>query len=499
MTANKKGAGVAICLLLALFLFFFLFSSRATFAEAPQELQSVVIYPSAFGITPALDTLEPIPPTQEPFREIGILWLDRYIGGGTTGTLAQQLQEASASYQPVGFTPGVLLVLFVPGVSPDDPRLSDLMVKFDAQLLRTFGPYDWRIFKLNAVTTREETLQAREEFLKHELVEGVDLNFLPCLDVLPGHWAFDFIYWLYSVGMTSGCSIIDYCPDDPVTRGQMAVFLVTALGQSPVECTGRFIDVPIGHPFCGHIERMFDAGAGITAGCLSSGPTFCVDEPVARAQMAVFIEAALGNSPNACTGTKFTDVTPASVGEGFCGFIERLADDGITGGCSPTTFCPFDPVTRAQMAVYLWMAFLSQPSFQTALTLKDAAGTAKNEFTIEEPITFELTVSNLANSPRILILPTCQQFDFLVGGDLGILWNWSHDKGFCQAVIELSFGPLETKKFSIVWDQKDNSAVQAQAGTYQAQGFVATGEEKVELVLSPGSPARSPITTFTIR
>jgi photosystem II stability/assembly factor-like uncharacterized protein len=172
-------------------------------------------------------------------------------------------------------------------------------------------------------------------------------------DIPTGHWAESFITSLFNSGVTAGCGNGNYCPDDPISRGQMAVFLVTSLGQSPVPCTGRFVDVPIGHPFCGFIEQIFSGGAGITAGCDFRGPAFCVDEPVTRAQMAVFIEAAVGNAPNICTGTRFTDVTPVALGDAFCGFIERLADDGITGGCTPTTFCPFDAVTRAQMAVFL--------------------------------------------------------------------------------------------------------------------------------------------------
>ncbi len=50
---------------------------------------------------------------------------------------------------------------------------------------------------------------------------------------------------------------------------------------------------------------------------------------------------------------QFTDATGALVGAAACGFIEKLAQDGITGGCTATTFCPNDPVTRAQMAVFL--------------------------------------------------------------------------------------------------------------------------------------------------
>jgi len=40
------------------------------------------------------------------------------------------------------------------------------------------------------------------------------------------------------------------------------------------------------------------------------------------------------------------------------GFIERLAQLGITAGCSaePLLYCPNDPITRAQMAVFIVVA-----------------------------------------------------------------------------------------------------------------------------------------------
>jgi hypothetical protein len=41
---------------------------------------------------------------------------------------------------------------------------------------------------------------------------------------------FQFIEALYASGITGGCGAGNYCPDNPVTRGQMAVFLAKALG-----------------------------------------------------------------------------------------------------------------------------------------------------------------------------------------------------------------------------------------------------------------------------
>jgi S-layer homology domain len=49
-------------------------------------------------------------------------------------------------------------------------------------------------------------------------------------DVPTGHPFFQFIEALKASGITGGCGADTYCPDNPVTRGQMAVFLSKALG-----------------------------------------------------------------------------------------------------------------------------------------------------------------------------------------------------------------------------------------------------------------------------
>jgi cytochrome c peroxidase len=167
-------------------------------------------------------------------------------------------------------------------------------------------------------------------------------------------FATNFIDELAAAGITAGCGPGNFCPDAPVTRGQMAVFIEAGLGNPPNTCGGTvFTDVTeasVGDVFCGFIEKL--AADGITGGC--GGGNFCPNDPVSRGQMAVFIEAAAGNQGGVCGG-RFGDVDPLSP---LCGFIERLADDGITGGCGSGVFCPNDPVTRAQMAVFIASAFL---------------------------------------------------------------------------------------------------------------------------------------------
>lgn len=49
-------------------------------------------------------------------------------------------------------------------------------------------------------------------------------------DVPTTHAFFRFVEALAASGVTGGCGPRSYCPDAAVTRGQMAVFLATALG-----------------------------------------------------------------------------------------------------------------------------------------------------------------------------------------------------------------------------------------------------------------------------
>jgi hypothetical protein len=49
-------------------------------------------------------------------------------------------------------------------------------------------------------------------------------------DVPTNHPFFRWVEAISAAGITGGCGPGIYCPDDPITRGQMAVFLAVALG-----------------------------------------------------------------------------------------------------------------------------------------------------------------------------------------------------------------------------------------------------------------------------
>jgi hypothetical protein len=168
---------------------------------------------------------------------------------------------------------------------------------------------------------------------------------------------YSFIETIFHRGITGGCGGANYCPDNPVTRAQMAVFLLKAEHGSafvPPACTpGVFADVPCPSLFADWIEQL--AAEGITAGC--GGPNYCPNDPVTRAQMAVFLlKTEHGSSyvPPACTPGVFADVPCPSL---FADWIEQLAAEGVTAGCGGGNYCPNNPNTRGQMAVFLTKTF----------------------------------------------------------------------------------------------------------------------------------------------
>ena len=175
-------------------------------------------------------------------------------------------------------------------------------------------------------------------------------------DVSPDHWAYEFIEALARAGVTNGCGDTKYCPDDPVSRAQIAVFLQRGINGSnfvpPAASGSVFLDVGAGDFAANFIEQLFLDG--ITGGC--GNGNYCPADEVTRDQMAVFLLRArygAAYSPPPATGI-FADVP---LNHWALRWIEALAAEGITAGCGQSDYCPGDAVTRAQMAVFLVRTF----------------------------------------------------------------------------------------------------------------------------------------------
>jgi len=178
-------------------------------------------------------------------------------------------------------------------------------------------------------------------------------------DVPSGYWAYDYIIAIYNDGITQGCAQDDpntpenerrYCPEDSVTRGQMAAFIIRAkYGETfSYTTTPYFTDVPSTHTFFKYVQKLKDDGITAVSG------TYGVDNEVTRGQMAAFIiRAKFGENFSYTTTPYFSDVPSTHT---FFKYVQKLKDEGIT---TVTGIYGVDNiVTRAPMAAFLARAFL---------------------------------------------------------------------------------------------------------------------------------------------
>ena len=154
------------------------------------------------------------------------------------------------------------------------------------------------------------------------------------------------IEWLRQADITRGCGDNRYCPDNMVTREEMASFLARAF-DLPASATNAFTDDE-GSTHEANINSL--AASGLTVGCRLA--QFCPLEVVTRGQMASFLCRALSLSGGA--RDYFVD-DHRSVHQTD---INRLAESGITNGCAPANFCPDIGITRGQMAAFLHRALV---------------------------------------------------------------------------------------------------------------------------------------------
>ncbi len=203
----------------------------------------------------------------------------------------------------------------------------------------------------------------------------------------------DYISSIACAGITQGCGNGNYCPAENVSRAQMAAFIVRAKeGEPPSDyCSAGspFSDVASTDGFCKYIKRLSELQ--ITTGC--GNGNYCPDDYVTREQMAAFLIRALygqsytctggvaGASANCSTTTPYFGDVPSVPSDQFFPYIQKLYELGITTGCGNGEYCPSEYVTRDQMAAFLFRAF------QSSLCPTTACTTAAVSVTVTDSVT----------------------------------------------------------------------------------------------------------------
>ena len=110
-------------------------------------------------------------------------------------------------------------------------------------------------------------------------------------DVYDDEWWMPYVERLADLGITVGCTQnpLRFCPDQTVTRARMASFLVRALDLAEALSAG-FADTE-GSTHETNIDALF--AAGITVGCNQDPLRYCPNNPVSRAQMATLLRRGL--------------------------------------------------------------------------------------------------------------------------------------------------------------------------------------------------------------
>jgi len=160
------------------------------------------------------------------------------------------------------------------------------------------------------------------------------------------------IRFIVNRGVTVGCDLEGprYCPEDPVSRAEIAAFLARALRlDTTLPYLGAYSDVEEDAWYTPFVEAM---GANGLTDTEVSG-TYRPDDPMLRSEMAVFLQRAFRlDVPDDITSSSFSDIGPHAP---YLDAAEAVLVAGITRGCSvePMRYCPEDPVRRDSMASFL--------------------------------------------------------------------------------------------------------------------------------------------------
>jgi len=181
----------------------------------------------------------------------------------------------------------------------------------------------------------------------------------PFPDVQADYPMVDAIRFIKNGGLALPCDHGRFCPESPLTRGDMAEQIVRAIflgsPQPYYSSTPFFEDVPRDHPRFRYVQKLADLQ--LVHPCSTEPLLFCPGQTVTRGEFAeMLIRARMGDLFSAPQSDNFDDVPP---GHPLYRYVQKIRDLGFTTGCGVRLYCPDAPVTRAQTAVFLSRVFLT--------------------------------------------------------------------------------------------------------------------------------------------
>jgi hypothetical protein len=153
------------------------------------------------------------------------------------------------------------------------------------------------------------------------------------------------VQWMANEAITTGTSTGCFSPDRAVTRGEVATFIWRRAGAPAPAAPAAFSDVAASAFYSDAVAWM--AASGITTG--TSASTYEPQRPVTRGEVATLLWRSVGRPGGGIE--RFDDVGANSY---YSAAVGWMSAESITTGATPSTFQPNRPVTRGEVATFMW-------------------------------------------------------------------------------------------------------------------------------------------------
>jgi hypothetical protein len=292
-----------------------------------------------------------------------------------------------------------------------------------------------------------------------------------------------YIEAIAAAGITTGCNPpfnTEYCPNRIVTRGQMAAFLVRALGLTSDGGKDWFTDDG-DSVFESDINKL--AAAGVTSGCDNN--RFCPDRSLTRAEMASFLVRGYGY-PSTSNDAFVDDET--SIHEDA---INQLRKAGITAGCNPPAnnrFCPDSLLRRDEMATLIGRAeklvpMTPPPRFEDVdIDIHVYPGDDLGDLAQDSP---EGTVFMIHGTHHRQTIKPRNGQQFIGAGDAVLDGDNTTDYAFDGSADDVLLRNLEIRDYD---SNKQRGAIDADGGDWTVEGCEIHHNASVGVRLSSGTP-----------
>ena len=218
------------------------------------------------------------------------------------------------------------------------------------------------------------------------------------VDVTNAAWWAPHTEHLYQLGVTKGCQTDPpaYCPEANVTRAQMASFLVRAFGYQWDGIAG-FTDTT-GNTHAQDIDILW--GVGITKGCAIQPARYCPDQNVTRAQMAGFLNRArTGGLHTSTESDPSIDGGGGGGGGGSSSGGGGSSSSGGGGGAVARPTAPLDlrVLEGDEQLTVMWAPPAGNGRTKVTGYVVEHKPNSASNWTKHETTAFSITIRNLRN------------------------------------------------------------------------------------------------------